>query len=113
MLQMRRPQGACSTGSGLRKTMRLITQAAVLVVLVGAGAAGWYGWQNYGQTQAAAQQGPGPGGGGPGGGGPGGRGGGAAIPVEVITVKTGVVVERVESVGSVRANESITIAAKQ
>lgn len=90
--------------------MRLITQAAVLVVLVGASAGGWYGWQNWGpgQGQAAAQQGPG---GGPGGGRPG--GGGAPIPVEVITVKTGVVTERLESVGNVRANESIVIAAKQ
>lgn len=96
--------------------MRLMTQAAVLVVLVGAGFGGWYGWQNWGPGQSqAAQQGPGGPGGGPGGGGPGGgrAGGGPAIPVEVITVKTGLVTERLESVGTVRANESIVIAAKQ
>lgn len=88
--------------------MRTITQLAVLALIGGAGA----GWQLYGDKvglrpplevlglrQPSAQ---------------GGARGGAGGPVGVIVqpVRVGPVVERVESVGTVRAREAVTITTK-
>ncbi|MBR0671129.1 efflux RND transporter periplasmic adaptor subunit [Neoroseomonas soli] len=89
--------------------MRTITQVAVLALIGGAGAA----WHFYGDKvglppplellgmQVGSQQG-------------GGRGGGAGGPVGVIVqpVRVAPVVERVESVGTVRAREAVTITSK-
>jgi membrane fusion protein (multidrug efflux system) len=81
--------------------MRLITQAAVIVVLAGLGGGAWYLWQN--RTEGGAAPNPNQ---------PG-RGGGAPITVDVLPARIGTVIERTESVGTARANESVTITAKQ
>ncbi|MDX2103842.1 MAG: efflux RND transporter periplasmic adaptor subunit [Alphaproteobacteria bacterium] len=90
-----------------------LLRLAVIAVL---GTGGWYGygwWQANGH-QLLAQMGlaqpaapaASPAAGRPGGGGP------QAVPVQVAPASPGLVVERVESVGTARANESITIAPK-
>ena len=94
--------------------MRVSGQLAVIVVLGAAGFGGWYAYKgghlaslpivgsNFAKPapQAAAP-------------GRGGRGGSAGpATVEVDTVKTGRVVEIRESVGTVRAFESITVTAR-
>lgn len=81
--------------------MRLVSQAAVIVVLAGVGGGGWYVWQQWSDSQrsATAQTA--------------GQRGGAAISVDVAPARTGTVVDKAESVGTVRANESLTITAKQ
>lgn len=78
--------------------MRWYSQLAVIVVLAGAGAGGWYFW---GQN-AVGNQGPATG-----------RGGGGPVAVEFITARQGSVVEKIESVGTARANEAVLITAKQ
>ncbi len=89
--------------------MRTISQLAILAVAGGLGAA----WHIYGEqvglprplalvgleAAAPAQQQRGPGGGGP-------------VGVVVQNVRTGVVVDRAESVGTVRARDAVTITAK-
>lgn len=79
--------------------MKLLAQAAVVLGLAAAGAGGWYAWQEWGTRPATAQQTPG-------------RGGGPVV-VEVAAARTGTVEEIAESVGTARANESVTITAKQ
>lgn len=80
--------------------MRMITQAIVVVALAGIGGGGWYLWQDQRATAPAAAT-------------TGGRGGGGPMAVEVVQVRAGTVIERTESVGTARANESVVIAAKQ
>ncbi|MBL8701099.1 MAG: efflux RND transporter periplasmic adaptor subunit [Alphaproteobacteria bacterium] len=84
--------------------MRPIAQLAIVAVLGAAGYGGWHYWQvqqaETAKTNAAAagaRQG----------------GGGPALAVEVAPVRTGIVVEKAEAVGTARANESVTITAKQ
>jgi membrane fusion protein, multidrug efflux system len=82
--------------------MRTSLQFAVLGLVVALGAGGWYGWQYY----AAAN----------GNGGIGARPaqtrGGGPIVVETVKAQLGRVAERVEGVGSARANESITLTSR-
>lgn len=95
--------------------MRVSGQLAVIAVLGAAGFGGWYAYQGGylanvpvigAYVAKPAQQAAAPGG-------RGGRGGpGGPAPVEVDTVKTGRIVETRESVGTVRAYESITVTAK-
>ena len=75
--------------------MRVLAQLATVVVIAGAGAGGWYYFQpqSGGSGQAARQA--------------------AAPVVEISNATTMQVVERVEAVGTARANESLVIAAKQ
>ncbi len=75
--------------------MRVLAQLATVVVIAGAGAGGWYYFQpqSSGGGQAARQA--------------------AAPVVEISNATTMQVVERVEAVGTARANESLVIAAKQ
>jgi membrane fusion protein (multidrug efflux system) len=94
--------------------MRVVGQLAVIAVLGAAGFGGWYAYKEghlakapvVGSyfAQSAQQQA----------GGAGGRSAGAGAPpvVEVDTVRTGRIVETRESVGTVRAYESITVTAK-
>jgi membrane fusion protein (multidrug efflux system) len=81
--------------------MRLLTQVAIIAVLGAAGFGGYLYWQ---QTQATQ----------PGTAAPAGqRPAGPPMTVEVAPVRTGVVFEKAEAVGTARANESVTITAKQ
>jgi membrane fusion protein (multidrug efflux system) len=80
--------------------MRLVTQAAIIAVLGAAGYGGWTYWQHQ---QAAVQASPAGGQ----------RGGGPPLLVEVAPVRTGVVYEKAEAVGTARAYESVIITAKQ
>ena len=79
--------------------MRLISQLAIIAVLGAAGGGGYYYWQqaqkNPANAPAAQRQAAPP------------------MPVEVAPVRTGVVVEKAEAVGTTRANESVIITAKQ
>lgn len=81
--------------------MRLLTQAAIIAVLGAAGYGGWTYWQHQQSTAqattAANTQ----------------RGGGPPLAVEVAPVRTGVIYEKAEAVGTARANESVIITAKQ
>jgi len=92
--------------------MRVSGQLAVIAMLGAAGFGGWYAYQGGylanvpvigAYVAKPAQQASVPGG-------RGGRGGPATV--EVDTVKTGRIVETRESVGTVRAYESITVTAK-
>ncbi|MBM3478530.1 MAG: efflux RND transporter periplasmic adaptor subunit [Alphaproteobacteria bacterium] len=79
--------------------MRLISQLAIIAVLGAAGGGGYYYWQQAQKSSAnapAAQRPAAP-----------------PMPVEVAPVRTGVVIETAEAVGTTRANESVTITAKQ
>jgi membrane fusion protein, multidrug efflux system len=80
--------------------MRLLTQAAIIAVLGAAGYGGWTYWQHQQSTAQATTAGAA-------------RGGGAPLMVEVAPVRTGVIYEKAEAVGTARANESVTITAKQ
>ena len=77
--------------------MRIVYQALMVVGLGALGVGGWYAAQQWGSTGATANparvSGP--------------------VAVEVVTARTGTVREAVESVGTARANESVTITAKQ
>ncbi len=77
--------------------MRVLAQLATVVVVAGVGAGGWY----YFQPQAT------------GGGSAGNQRQAAAPVVEVSSATTMQVVERIDAVGTARANESLVIAAKQ
>lgn len=78
--------------------MRWISQVAVVVGLAAIGAGGWYMWQQRQAGTATASP----------------SRAATVIPtVDVLPAKTGLVVERVEAVGSTRANESVMITAKQ
>ena len=77
--------------------MRVIGQLAAVVVLVGVGGGGWYFYQSKAAGTGADTVRP-----------------AATVPmVEVSNPTTMRVVERVEAVGTARANESVVIAAKQ
>jgi len=80
--------------------MRLLTQAIVIAGLGAAGLGGYFYWQQSqsspGGATAQAQRPAGP-----------------PMAVEVAPVRTGVVFEKAEAVGTARANESVTITAKQ
>lgn len=90
--------------------MRVSRQLAVIALLGAAGLGGWFAYQGgYLASQSATPQNA------PAGARGGNRGGGPSFgpaTVEVDTVKTGRIVETRESVGTVRAFESITVTAK-
>ena len=95
--------------------MRVSGQLAVIAVLGAAGFGGWYAYKgghlaNVPVIGAYVSQPPTQQAGGPGGRGRGGQAGPAAVDVDI--VKTGRIVEMRESVGTVRAYESITVTAK-
>lgn len=102
--------------------MRVPRQIAVVAVLGGAVALGWFYWSGkapapgaqapQAQGQQAGAPRPGAPGGAPGGAqrGPGGPGG--PVVVEVVTLGTGPVIEMSESVGTTRAFESVSLASK-
>jgi membrane fusion protein (multidrug efflux system) len=69
----------------------------MVVGLAAIGAGGWYASQQWGGTGATANPGR----------------ASAPVAVEVIGARTGTVRESVESVGTARANESVTVTAKQ
>jgi len=80
--------------------MKVVSQLAVVAVLAAAGAGGWYGWQEWRAGQnAQASTAP--------------RGGGQPLVVDVMPVRAGTVFEKAEAVGTARANESVTITARQ
>jgi membrane fusion protein (multidrug efflux system) len=76
--------------------MRVIAQLAIVGVLAGAGAGGWYYFKSGAPGTAGAARAPAP-----------------APIVEVTEPQSDTVIERIEAVGTARANESIVIAAKQ
>jgi len=76
--------------------MRIVAQLAAVVVIAGVGAGGWYYFQpqmSGGQAGTTRQA--------------------AAPVVEISNATTMQVVERIEAVGTARANESVVVAAKQ
>ena len=80
--------------------MKVVSQLAVVAVLAAAGAGGWYGWQELRAGQnAQASTAP--------------RGAGQPLTVEVMPVRLDSVYEKAEAVGTARANESVTITARQ
>lgn len=94
--------------------MRIVTQIVVLGFLAGTGA----GWHFYADTLGVPRplalvgleaRAPQP----PGGGGPSGqRGGAPAVGVVAAPVRTGLVEERAEAVGTVRARDAVTVTGK-
>lgn len=77
--------------------MRAISQVIVVALGAGLAAGGWYYWQARadGRPAAAApQRGP------------------QTIPVETVRAERGTVEERIESIGTARANEAIVLTAK-
>lgn len=78
--------------------MRVVTQAVVVAALVGLGGGALYVWKDRQASTAAAT--------------PAARAQ-APIMVEITTARAGQVIEQSESVGTARANESVTITAKQ
>ena len=78
--------------------MRVVTQLAVIAVLAGIGGGGWYYYQNR-QAEAAPAAAA--------------RGAPPPVGVEFVKPTLQTVVERVEAVGTARANESVVVAAKQ
>jgi membrane fusion protein (multidrug efflux system) len=79
--------------------MRWISQVAVVIGLAAIGAGGWYMWQQRQAGTATAS--------------PSSRAATTIPTVDVLPARTGLVVERVEAVGTTRANESVMITAKQ
>jgi membrane fusion protein (multidrug efflux system) len=79
--------------------MRWISQVAVVIGLAAIGAGGWYMWQQRQAGTATAS--------------PSSRAAATIPTVDVLPARTGLVVERVEAVGTTRANESVMITAKQ
>ncbi|MCA3261472.1 MAG: efflux RND transporter periplasmic adaptor subunit [Telmatospirillum sp.] len=79
--------------------MRVITQLAIIAVLGAVGGGGWYYYQNMSSQAVAAA--------------PAARPQAPAIGVEFVKPKRQAVVEKVEAVGTARANESVVVAAKQ
>lgn len=78
--------------------MRVVAQLVTLVIVAGVGAGAWYWWQDSSKAPAqAARQGQ----------------GGQPVPVVVAPPRVTQIAERVESIGTARSNESITITAKQ
>jgi membrane fusion protein, multidrug efflux system len=77
--------------------MRVVTQLGVIVVLGVVGAGGWYAYKEFGggATAATQRQAPPP------------------PAVEFVLPATKRVVEKAEAVGTARANESVTLTAKQ
>ncbi|MBM3569417.1 MAG: efflux RND transporter periplasmic adaptor subunit [Alphaproteobacteria bacterium] len=82
--------------------MRVITQLAVIAVLAGGGYYGWQYWQGRQAQIGAPAAGQGAG-----------RPGQQVPPVVVAPARQGRVTDRVESVGTARSNEAVTITAKQ
>ena len=82
--------------------MRLITQVAIIALM---GAAGFGGYMYWEQTKAAKPA--------DGAAAPAQRPAGPPLTVEVAPVRTGVVFEKAEAVGTARAYESVVITAKQ
>jgi len=77
--------------------LRVLTQVAVLVVVGAAAVGGWYWWQGSKTAPQATQQGA----------------GGQALPVMVAPPRVAQLAESIESVGTARSNESVTVTAKQ
>jgi membrane fusion protein (multidrug efflux system) len=77
--------------------MRIVVQALMVVGLGALGAGGWYASQQWGSRGATANP----------------ARVSAPVAVEVVAARMGVVRESVESIGTARANESVTITAKQ
>lgn len=96
LIALRVNDGRISNRQRLR-VMRGLTQAIVVVGLGVGALGGWYAWQQWGTSATAGQSGrvSGP------------------VAVEVTAARSGEVRESVESIGTARANESITITAKQ
>ncbi len=78
--------------------MRVGTQLLVIAVMAGLGGGGWYYWQSQAVGKVATATAGAP--------------RAAAIVVDVVRAERGLVEERVESVGTARANEAVTITAK-
>ncbi len=74
--------------------MRVVGQLAIVAVVAGAGIGGWYYFKSGAPGTAGSARAPAP-------------------VVEVASPQTDTVIERIEAVGTARANESIVIAAKQ
>lgn len=78
--------------------MRVVTQLAALAVIAGVGAGGWYWWQgSKSAPPPTAQQGQ----------------AGQGVPVIVAPPRVAQIADRIESIGTARSTESITITAKQ
>ena len=77
--------------------MRVLVQVLMVAGLGALGAGGWYASQQWGSGRATANP----------------ARASAPIAVEVVAARTGTVREVAESVGTARANESVTITAKQ
>jgi membrane fusion protein (multidrug efflux system) len=92
--------------------MRIVTQIAILGIVAAAGA----GWHFYADTLGVPRplalvglEPPAPQAGGPGGGA---RGGPPAVGVVAAPVRTGVVEERAQAIGTVRARDAVTVTGK-
>ncbi|WP_374448025.1 efflux RND transporter periplasmic adaptor subunit [Stella sp.] len=78
--------------------MRVGTQLLVIAIMAGVGGGGWYYWQSQavGKVATATAQAP----------------RAPTVVVDVVRAERGLVEERVESVGTARANEAVTVTAK-
>jgi membrane fusion protein (multidrug efflux system) len=77
--------------------MRVVTQFLVIAIAAGVGGGGWYYWQQaQAQNKTVTASAP----------------RAQAIAVDVVRAAHGLVEERVESVGTARANEAVVITAK-
>lgn len=77
--------------------MRVVSQLVVVAILGATGAGGWYAYKSYASGRGEAAQ----------------RQAAPAPLVEFVTPKTMSVVEKAEAVGTARANESVTLTARQ
>ncbi len=77
--------------------MRVVSQLVVVAILGATGAGGWYAYKSYANGTGVEAQ----------------RQAAPAPLVEFVTPKTMTVVERAEAVGTARANESVTLTARQ
>ncbi|MBC8792144.1 MAG: efflux transporter periplasmic adaptor subunit [Tagaea sp. CACIAM 22H2] len=77
--------------------MRVVSQLVVVAVLGTAGVGGWYAYMSYANGAGPAAQ----------------RQAAPAPLVEFVTPKAMTVVEKAEAVGTARANESVTLTARQ
>jgi membrane fusion protein (multidrug efflux system) len=112
-----RPAGPLRAPARKAERMRRLVQVAVVAVVIAGGVAGWLAFADRGgpartatapvagganAATAAAQDGRSRG-----------QTGGRPQPVVVAAVRQGLVIDQIESVGTARANEAVTITAKQ
>jgi len=76
--------------------MRVSTQLLVIALAAGLGGGGWYYWQAQAQQKAPGATAP----------------RSQTVTVDVVRAERGVVEERVQSVGTARANEAVVVTAK-